>query len=198
MKDELTTLMHTEFLHDQEEITMEQEVEYKKGSLYLQKTVILMWNPSISSYTMERFEDDLLKMANSWELEDFNWSVWDYENVKKGDRFFMVKVGPGTNGVVMSGIFTSEPYQDEDWSGKGRKVFYMDMQINEMIHPDKCPILTSDKLAAEIPDFNWTAGQSGQILSEEQADKLNMLWNDYLYENSDIFLPRAARAMYLD
>lgn len=47
MKDELTTLMHTEFFHDQEEITMEQEVEYKKGSLYLQKTVILMWNPSV-------------------------------------------------------------------------------------------------------------------------------------------------------
>lgn len=102
---------------------------------------------------MERFEDDLLKMANSWELEDFNWCVWDYENVKKGDRFFMVKVGPGTNGVVMSGIFTSEPYQDKDWSGKGRKVFYMDMQINEMIHPDRCSILTSEMLTAEIQDF---------------------------------------------
>ena len=177
---------------------MAPKVEIKIERMYPQKTVVLMWNPSISSYTMERFEDDLLKMANSWELEDFNWSVWDYENVKEGDRFFMVKVGPGTNGVVMSGIFTSEPYQDEDWSGKGRKVYYMDMQINEMIHPDKCPILTSDKLAAEIPDFNWTAGHSGQILSEEQADKLNMLWNDYLYGNSDIFLPRAARAMYLD
>ena len=36
MKDELTTLMHTEFFHDQEEITMEQEVEYKKG-VYIYK-----------------------------------------------------------------------------------------------------------------------------------------------------------------
>ena len=174
------------------------KVEIKIERMYPQKTVVLMWNPSISSYTMERFEDDLRDMTDGGAPEDFNWSVWDYENAKEGDRFFMVKVGPGTNGIVMSGVFTSEPYQDEDWSGKGKKVFYMDMQINEMIHPDRCPIITSEKLAAEIPDFNWTRGHSGQILSEEQADKLTMLWNDYLEENSDIFLPRAARVMYLD
>ena len=35
----------------------------------------------------------------------------------------------------MSGEFTSEPYHGEDWSGKGREVFYMDMDIKEMIHP---------------------------------------------------------------
>jgi hypothetical protein len=82
----------------------------------------------------------------------------------------MVKVGPGTNGIVMSGIFTSEPYQDKDWSGKGRKVFYMDMQINEMIHPDKCPILTSDKLAAEIVDaYN---NQGGAFKRKEDMHKM--------------------------
>ena len=177
---------------------MAPKIEIKVEKMRMPKTFILMWNPSISSYTMERFEEDLRDMANGWELEDFNWSVWDYENAREGDAFYMVKVGPGSNGVVMSGTFTSDPYQDEDWSGKGRKVFYMDMQINEMIHPDRCPILTSDKLAAEIPDFVWTGGHSGQILTEEQADKLNMLWNDYLDGNSEIFLPRAARMMDWD
>ena len=157
-----------------------------------------MWNPSISSYTMERFEEDLIEMANGWELEDFNWSVWDYENAREGDVFYLVKVGPGSNGVVMSGTFTSDPYQDEDWSGKGRKVFYMDMTVKEMIHPDRCPILSSEKLSAEIQDFVWDGGHSGQLLNEEQADKLNQLWNEYLDENADIFKPRAARMMYLD
>ena len=47
--------------------------------------------------------------------DDFNWSVWEYEKAKEGDKFFMVKVGPGTNGIVMAGKFTSEPYKDEDW-----------------------------------------------------------------------------------
>lgn len=177
---------------------MAPNIEIKVERMRMPKTFILMWNPSISSYTMERFEEDLIEMANGWELEDFNWSVWDYENAREGDAFYMVKVGPGSNGVVMSGTFTSDPYQDEDWSGKGRKVFYMDMAVKEMIHPDRSPILTSEKLDTEIPDFVWTGGHSGQMLTEEQADKLNQLWNEYLDENSDIFKLRAARMMYLD
>ena len=105
MKDDLTTLMHTEFFHDQEEITMEQEVEYKKRELISTKDSNSYVESVSSSYTMERFEDDLRDMTDGRTPEDFNWSVWDYENVKEGDKFFMVKVGPGTNGVVISGIF---------------------------------------------------------------------------------------------
>ena len=177
---------------------MAPKIEIKVERVRMENTVILMWNPSISSYTMERFEKDLRSLSHGWIPDDFNWSVWNYENAREDDRFFMVKVGPGTNGIVMSGTFSSNPYQVEDWSGKGRKVFYMDMLIEEMIHPDRCPILTSEKLAAEIPDFVWDGGHSGQLLNEEQADKLNQLWNEYLDENADIFKPRAARMMYLD
>lgn len=156
-------------------------------------TIILMWNPSISSYTMERFEEDLVDMVEGYSLDDFNWSVWEHDKAKCGDRFFMIKVGPGSNGVVMSGTFSSEPYQDEDWSGRGRTTFYMDMDIKEMIHPDRCPLLTSDMLAQEIPDFEWTGGHSGQLLSKEQAEKLQVLWDKYLEEKAYIFGPIAAR-----
>lgn len=155
--------------------------------------VILMWNPSISSYTMERFESDLMEMADGWFLTDFNWSVRDHDKARDGDKFFMVKVGPGANGIVMSGTFSSEPYQGEDWAGRGRTVFYMDMDVKEMIHPDRCPLLTSEELSREIPDFVWDGGHSGRILTEEQADKLQALWDKYLDENSFIFAPRAAR-----
>lgn len=162
-------------------------------------TVILMWNPSISSYTMERFEYDLMEMAAGWGLADFNWSVWDHGKARDGDKFFMVKVGPGANGIVMSGTFSSEPYQGEDWSGRGRTVFYMDMEIREMIHPDRCPLLTSEELSKEIPDFVWDGGRSGQLLTEEQADKLQALWDKYLDDNSFIFEPRAVRStLHLD
>ena len=156
-------------------------------------TIILMWNPSISSYTMERFNEDLRSMADGWTFDDFNWSVWQHEGAKDGDKFFMVKVGPGTNGIVMAGTFTSDPYQDEDWSGKGRTTYYMDMEITEMIHPDRCPLLKSEELAREIPDFKWDGGHSGQILTDEQAEKLELLWHAYLDEHEEIFEPRAAR-----
>lgn len=72
-------------------------------------------------------------------------------------------------------------------------MFYMDMEFKEMIHPDRCPLLTSEELAKVIPDFVWTGGHSGQLLTEEQADKLLELWDKYLDDNAVIFAPRAAR-----
>ena len=63
-----------------------------------------------------------------------------------------------------------EPYKDEDWSGKKRTVYYMDMEVTHMIHPDRCPLLTSEILTEEIPDFVWTGGHSGQLLNDEQAN----------------------------
>ena len=158
-----------------------------------QNTVVLMWNPSISSYTMDRFEYDLKEMSEGWPLDDFNWSVWEHDKARDGDKFVMVKVGPGTNGVVMSGVLSSEPYRGQDWSGKGRVVFYMDMEIHNMIHPDKCPLLTSEALTAEISDFDWSGGHSGRVLTEEQGCKLDELLSKYLKENDEIFTPRAAR-----
>ena len=46
------------------------------------------------------------------------------------DEFFMVRVGEGNTGLFAAGRFTSEPFKDEDWSGKGREVYYMQMDKN--------------------------------------------------------------------
>ena len=135
-----------------------------------------MWNPSISSYKMEDLEI---------EMEDFpyavyDWSVWEHENAHEDDRFFLVRVGEGKTGIVMSGYFTSDPWEGEDWAGKNRKVFYMDMAPDYIFHPEKTDILTTEQLAAAIPDFVWTGGHSGRMLSEEQAEKLENLWENFL------------------
>lgn len=158
-----------------------------------QNTFILMWNPSISSYTMARFEEDLEYLSDVGSIEDFDWDVWEYEKAKEGDKFYLIKVGPGVNGVVMAGTFTSEPYKSEDWSGKGRERYYMQIDIDIMIHPDKCHLLTSELLAREIPDFTWDKGHSGLMLNDEQAKKMDELWNIYLEQHADIFKPRAYR-----
>ncbi len=158
------------------------------------KTFILKWNPDISSYTMKRFEDDLDDLADGWELEDFDWSVWEWEKASKGDKFYMVRVGAGNTGIVMSGVFTSDPYLAEDWSGRGRKVYYMLMDIHVMIHPDRSPLLTTEELAALIPDMEWSKGHSGQLLDPANADKLDKAWEEYLSRNADMFKPRAVSA----
>ena len=147
-----------------------------------QNTVILMWNPSISSVTLEDHNAAVKRMLTEY----FNWSVWDHKNAKCGDRFYLVKVGKdGHNGIVMSGVFDSQPYESDDWSGRGRQTFYMDMQPNLILNPDTAPMLTTEELMKAIPTFDWTGGHSGRILSKENAMKLEGLWSKYLKKHQD-------------
>lgn len=141
-----------------------------------QKTYVLMWNPSISSVKMEDHVDSIPNLL----MEDYNWSVYEYKEAKKGDRFVMVRCGEGKTGIVMSGIFDSNPYQAGDWSGRGRKVFYMDMEPNFIVDPENAEIITTADLRREIPSFDWGGGHSGRLLTEEQARKLDIMLADYL------------------
>lgn len=143
-----------------------------------QKTYVLMWNPAISSYKMK---DHINSIPNIL-TEHFNWSVYDYQNAKKDDRFVLVRCGEGKTGIVMSGIFDSNPYQGNDWSGRGRRVFYMDMTPNFIADPESTRIITTQDLQKAIPSFDWSGGRSGRLLTEEQAKQLEELISPYLQQ----------------
>ncbi len=150
--------------------------------------VILKWNPGFSSYTMVRFLKDLEKcaLANN-DVTGMNWSVWDYDQVRKGDIFYMLKVGYGQTGIVARGTITSDPYQDDDWSWRDRPTRYCDLDFDVMVNPDAYPILDSKSLSRAIPDFDWTGGHSGVVLPGERADVLGELWNTYMARQADYF-----------
>lgn len=146
-----------------------------------QHTVVLMWNPDISSVSLAEHVSTIKNMHTEY----FNWSVWEHEKAKCGDRFFLVRVGNGHTGIVMSGVFDSHPYEAGDWSGKGRCVYYMDMLPNVILDPDEAPMVTTAELQKAIPSFDWTGGHSGRLLSPEDARKLETLWAAYLRKNED-------------
>ena len=88
---------------------------------------------------------------------------------------------------MMHGLFTSRPYQGEDWSGKGREVYYADLEPDTMIHPERCRLLSAETLEASMPGFQWNGGHSGRVLPAEYESKLHELWNEYLEMNNDFF-----------
>jgi hypothetical protein len=147
--------------------------------------VILKWNPAISSYSMAEFLNNI-----SWSESESDWSIFEHEKVKAGDQFFMLKVGLGTCGIVAAGTIISNPQPGEDWSGRGRKVFYADYECDIMINPETLPILESRTLTEEIPDFDWNGGHSGVVLSAVQAEKLTRLFDQYLQNNTPLFEDR--------
>lgn len=155
------------------------------------KTFILFWNPRISSYKFEDLQRELEEMTDDY--NNMNWSVWEYDKAHAGDRFFMVRCGDGKTGICMSGYFSSEPYKDEDWSGRGRLTYYMDLEPDVMIHPEYLPILTTNELMSVIPTFDWTGGHSGRLLDDVFAEKLETLWKSFVEKNEEKFKIRAFR-----
>lgn len=149
-------------------------------------TVILKWNPAVSSYKMLNYLQDLNEIIGT-EIADFNWSVWDYDKIHAGDRYYLVKLGYGQTGIVSSGIITSEPYFDSDWRDTQDTIHYVDFLPNVMIDPDTLPILTCDELSKIITDFDWFKGHSGMVLDTSQANKLEKAWESYLSKNNDFF-----------
>lgn len=154
-----------------------------KGFDPLQQTFILMWNPAISSTTIHNHIDSIPNI-DDWE---FNWSIYEWEKAKLGDRFFMVCIGGGNTGIVMSGIFISEPYSDRDWNRvrKNKEIHYMDMKPNFIVNPETMPIITTAQLQEAIPDFEWAKGHSGTLLTDAQARKLEEVFAGYLHTVED-------------
>ena len=140
-----------------------------------QKTYVLMWNPDISNVKLENHASHI----PSFMVEHFSWSVYEHEEVKKNDRFVMVRCGEGKTGLVMSGIFDSNPCKGDDWSDKGREVYYMELRPNFIADSERAQIITTEELQKAIPDFDWTGGHSGRLLKEEQAKKLDLLIREY-------------------
>ena len=146
-----------------------------------QDTYILMWNPDISSVSLEDHNATIPVMLTEY----FNWSVWEHERAGFGDHFFLVRCGEGNTGVVMSGVFDSIPFQDEDWSGHGRDTYYMDMIPNLILNPDTVSMITTEQLQKAIPSFDWTGGHSGRLLSLDEAKTLESLWTNYIGKNTN-------------
>ena len=125
---------------------------------------------------MEDFENDLHYI----EYGEFNWSVWDWRSARSGDNFYMVRCSGERNGIVMKGFFTSDPYEADDWSGRGREVHYMDFRPLVMVHPETGRMLGVEALEAAMPDFQWNGGHSGRELPQEYADLLDTMWDEYM------------------
>lgn len=139
------------------------------------KTYLMRWNPAISAFTLDEYMNCFNQFDGCWCMD---WSIWEWSNAKKGDRFFMLREGDGVNsGIVFRGIFTSLPYEDNDWRGSKEKRHYIKLDCWDASLPGEEAKLTLEELEAYIPEINWSKGHSGQLLTDLQADKIESLWN---------------------
>lgn len=151
------------------------------------KAYLLRWNPNISIYTRDRFEEDMKNfVAYGTGPEDMNWNIYDYKDVQAGDLFFMAQVGCEVNGIVWGGYITDVPYKMYDDNGIQMGAYWVDVEYLFMQRIEKKHLLTSDRLSKIAPEIDWTKGHSGILLSEDAAEKLALaIGNELLHADED-------------
>ena len=154
-------------------------------------TFLLYWNPHFSSYKLDRFlrdfafpeGKDVMTDDDNWDRSPdfFNWSIVEYDKARRGDRFVFIRVGQTKpTGMIGVGRFTSDPYEGEDWSGQGRKTYYMDMRWDSVVRPDSDKVLKTSELIETIPEVYWTKGKAGVEVAPEIAEKIEALWRQHI------------------
>lgn len=156
-------------------------------------TFLLYWNPHFSSYKLEQFRDDFAFEGSFYGNyldalfdydripDDFNWSVIEHEKAQEGDRFFFIRVGyEKPTGLIGTGTFVSEPYCGDDWSGQGRRIFYMDMEFDSVVDPASDAVLPTAALKEAVPEVEWSKGKAGTLIAPELAERLQGLWEEHL------------------
>ena len=137
------------------------------------KSYLMRWNPSISSFTEKDFEECVENMVHG--MFRVSWSIYEWEEARRGDLFFMMRVGDDKAGIVFSGQFISDPYPDDDWAGSNKRRMYVDMIVTNSVEPGAVPRVSLEKLQKAIPEYEWAKGHSGALLSEDIVTKLDEL-----------------------
>lgn len=141
-----------------------------------QNTFIFMWNPETSEPSLEEY----INSIKGFYTADFSRKIHEWKAAKMDDRFYIVKVGDGKIGIVMAGVFRSQPYQESN--EKGRKPYLIELKPTLMLNPDFAPMLTIQDLETVVPNFMWRGGYSGRLLTNEQAKALEVRFASYLKE----------------
>lgn len=165
-------------------INLKRDDFYEKGVAPRQRRVfVLRWNPSISTFSKEEFENYFSQYKGEKDFDRDNkldWNVYDWKSVMHRDLFVMVQVGQKQNGIVWGGFLGGAPYQYEKEDDTFTSARFFETTVMYMHRIEKTGILTANRLQAAIPEVDWLHGHSGEILSIEAAEKLGRFLVDEL------------------
>ncbi|MGE3326323.1 MAG: HNH endonuclease [Acidimicrobiia bacterium] len=140
------------------------------------KTIVLTWNPNLWEMSEKELKS-LAKRSRSGKLRSKGgWSTGVRKSgVVSGDRCFLLRQST-ERGLIASGTFTSEIYQDDHWDGTpGKTANYADVVWTKWLSTsDRLPV---EDLVLEVPGFHWNQVQSsGQEVPVAVAEVLERVW----------------------
>ena len=142
------------------------------------KTYLFVWNPK--RWVWDTLEQDIEQIDLTGKISQ-RWSCGNNKSIQPGDRIFLVKLGTEPNGIIGSGFARTEAFAERHWSGENKKAFYIDIDFEILLNPEKEPILTIDILKmGKLSEQNWTPQASGISIRPELIDEFEAIWFDFL------------------
>jgi 5-methylcytosine-specific restriction enzyme A len=137
---------------------------------------LLAWNPKRWKWNeLPELSNEVMKGKNLIR----RWSCGNSKGIKKGDRFFLIRLGKLPKGIFASGIVVKEPYWDAHWERleTEKRALFVEIQFDTLIDPDKDVILPLEVLQQPpLSGVNWSTQISGIKISDEIAAELEKVW----------------------
>jgi 5-methylcytosine-specific restriction protein A len=146
-------------------------------------TFLLVWNPDNWPWPDSDYATTVA-LTDAGERVEGRWSVGIRRHgISPRDRAYLVRQHRD-RGLVGSGQFTSEIYDDEHWDGSGRETTYADLAWDLLLPvEDRIPM---EALKSKVLGVRWDRLQgSGVLVSDQSERQLDRLWDDYV--NASVF-----------
>lgn len=134
---------------------------------------VLRWNPKISSYKNDEHKKIVERITKGHTPFKFNWSVHEWQELKKDDLFIVQRVGTKNDGITMIGKFRDKCYQDESWIKDDETLmYYADLWIMDAFDCDVQNPLSAAIYEKHFPQIEWHSGHSGILLDQKTGQEL--------------------------
>lgn len=131
-----------------------------------------------SEFLSNSYADKIFKNDDYYRIP--YWTVHQPDGIVQDVIFYMLRIGKKDKEIVMKGRFRSAPKPDLYWRGNGPRRYWVELLVEQLIHPVIGPTLGKDQLAAAIPTVNWDDCPFEMMLAEDESEKLEQLWNQHV------------------
>ena len=146
-------------------------------------TYLLTWNPDTFEWISEVIGSEARALDRGLDSCG-SWSTGRTRRIVAGDDFFLLRQGPEPRGIVASGVFTSEPEEDEHWdpekAREGTTTFYADIALADLVDSWTNEPLAHGWLEREARETEWSPRKPGNEIGADEAVKIAAGWQRHL------------------
>lgn len=144
-------------------------------------TYLLTWNPR--KWHWANLEECVAETRAFGELLE-PWSCGRSKRIKTGDRVFLNRQGVEPKGIMASGTAVSDVFEENHWDSamalRGRSTYYVEVEWEIIIDPEKELLLQRETLRKDFPQVNWDTQMSGIRIDDTIVERLEENWNSHV------------------